>query len=63
VVANDSLYKFLFGTILLTSVRKYTWSGYEVPSMILLYILKGVMQLDRSKDISVHVTPVMISTY
>jgi hypothetical protein len=32
------------------------WCGYEVTGVILLHDLKGVMQLDRSKDVSLHVS-------
>jgi hypothetical protein len=35
---------------------KYTQCGYEVPRMILMHDLKGAMRLDRSKDMSVHVS-------
>jgi len=31
-------------------------SDYEVPGMVLLCYLKGVVRLDRSKDMSVHVS-------
>jgi len=34
----------------------YTRFGCEVPGMIILHILKGAMQLDHSKDTSVHVS-------
>jgi hypothetical protein len=33
----------------------HTWCGYEVPEII-LYNLKGIMQLDSSKDMSVNVS-------
>jgi len=32
------------------------WCGYEVPGTILLHNLKGAMQLDRTKDMSLHVS-------
>jgi hypothetical protein len=32
----------------------HTWLGYEVPGMILLSDLEGIMQLDHSKDMAVH---------
>jgi hypothetical protein len=35
-------------------VRTFTWCGYKVAGMILLHKLKGVMQLDHSKDMSLH---------
>jgi hypothetical protein len=35
---------------------KNTWCDYEVPGMILLRDLMGVMQLDCSKGMSVHVS-------
>jgi hypothetical protein len=32
------------------------WRDYEVPGIILLSFLKGAMQLDRRKVMSVHVS-------
>jgi len=34
--------------------ERYTWSGYEVPGMVLSRDLKGAMRLGCSKDMSVH---------
>jgi hypothetical protein len=36
--------------------RGLTWCGYEVPGMVSLRDLKGDTRLDRSKDMSVHVS-------
>jgi len=36
--------------------RQWTSCGYEVPGMILLLDSEGVIRLDRSKDMSVHVS-------
>jgi len=35
---------------------KNTWCGYEISGIILLYNIKGAMQLDHSKDMSVHIS-------
>jgi hypothetical protein len=42
--------------LLLRGFSVYVRRGYEVPGMILLCDLKGAMQLDHSKDMSVHVS-------
>jgi len=39
--------------------KEHTWCGYEVQGMILLLSLKGAMQLNCNKDMSVHVSPCM----
>jgi hypothetical protein len=41
-------------TVFLLSLNKSC--AYDVPGMILLHDLKGTMRLDRSKDMSVHVS-------
>jgi hypothetical protein len=39
-----------------TKVRLRTWCGYDIPGMISLLDLQGAMRLDRSEDMSVHVS-------
>jgi len=39
-----------------THTHTCIFCGYEVTGMILLRDLKGTMRLDRSKDMSVHVS-------
>jgi hypothetical protein len=63
-VASEQVFIVVVAYFVIDSVRKLLDTpsyqiicyGYGVPAMILLRGLKGAMQLDHSKDLSVHVS-------